>query len=165
MSMAPPLIETGIIAQTIQLSVAPVFLLVATGALLNVLTGRLARVVDRSRDLITRWAETEGREHERLVTELRAADRRMDVINNSILSAVGCGITVCLLVTLLFLQELLRLDLGIAVSAVFALAMLLLLGSLILFLIEVRLAIRTIHVPIELLELEEMGWQRRKDRR
>ncbi|NJS14930.1 MAG: DUF2721 domain-containing protein [Sphingopyxis sp.] len=163
--MAPPLIETGIIAQTIQLSVAPVFLLVATGALLNVLTGRLARVVDRSRDLITRWAETEGREHERLVTELRAADRRMDVINNSILSAVGCGITVCLLVTLLFLQELLRLDLGIAVSAVFALAMLLLLGSLILFLIEVRLAIRTIHVPIELLELEEMGWQRRKDRR
>jgi Protein of unknown function (DUF2721) len=160
-----PLIETGIIAQTIQLSVAPVFLLVATGALLNVLTGRLARVVDRSRHLISRWAETEGKEHERLVSELRAADRRMDVINNSILSAVGCGITVCLLVTLLFVQELLRLDLGIAVSAVFALAMLLLLASLILFLIEVRLAIRTIHVPIELLELEEMGWQRRKDRR
>ena len=160
-----PIIETGIIAQTIQLSVAPVFLLLATGALLNVLTGRLARVVDRSRDLIARWAATEGKEHERLVDELRAADRRMDIINNSILSAVGCGITVCLLVTLLFIQELLRLDLGIAVSAVFALAMLLLLGSLILFLIEVRLAIRTIHVPIELLELEEMGWQRRKDRR
>jgi Protein of unknown function (DUF2721) len=89
----------------------------------------------------------------------------MDIINNSILSAVSCGITVCLLVTLLFVQELLRLDLGIAVSAVFALAMLLLLASLILFLIEVRLAIRTIHVPMELLELEEMGWQRRKDRR
>lgn len=159
------LIQTGVIAQTIQMSVAPVFLLVATGALLNVLTGRLARVVDRSRDLIARWATTEGKEHARLVDELRAADRRMDIINNSILSAVGCGITVCLLVTLLFIQELLRLDLGIAVSAVFALAMLLLLGSLILFLIEVRLAIRTIHVPIELLELEEMGWQRRKDRR
>lgn len=158
-------IQTGVLAQTIQLSVAPVFLLVATGALLNVLTGRLARVVDRSRDLISRWAETEGKEHERLVSELRAADRRMDIINNSILSAVGCGITVCLLVTLLFVQELLRLDLGIAVSAVFALAMLLLLASLILFLIEVRLAIRTIHVPIELLELEEMGWQRRRDRR
>jgi hypothetical protein len=163
--MSAAILQTGVIAQTIQLSVAPVFLLVATGALLNVLTGRLARVVDRSRDLITRWAETEGKEHERLVSELRAADRRMDIINNSILSAVACGITVCLLVTLLFVQELLRLDLGIAVSAVFAIAMLLLLGSLILFLIEVRLAIRTIHVPIELLELEEMGWQRRKDRR
>jgi hypothetical protein len=155
----------AMIAQTIQLSVAPVFLLVATGALLNVLTGRLARVVDRSRDLITRWGETEGREHDRLVAELRAVDRRMDIINNSIMAAVGCGITVCMLVALLFVQELMGLNLGMAVSAVFALAMLLLLGSLILFLVEVRLAIRTIHVPIELLELEEMGWQRRKDRR
>ena len=160
-----PINETGVIAQTIQLSVAPVFLLVATGALLNVLTGRLARVVDRSRDLIARWAATEGKEHERLVSELRAADRRMDIINNSILCAVGCGITICLLVTLLFVQELISFDLGLVVSAAFALAMLLLLVSLILFLIEVRLAIRTIHVPIELLELEEMGWQRRKDRR
>lgn len=157
--------QAGMIAQTIQLSVAPVFLLVATGALLNVVTGRLARVVDRSRNLIARWAETDGVEHDRLVEELRAADRRMDIINNSILSAVSCGITVCALVVLLFVQELLRLDLGMAVSAVFALAMLLLLGSLLLFLIEVRLAIRTIHVPTELLELEKMGWQRRKKRR
>jgi uncharacterized protein YacL len=157
--------NSGMIAQTIQLSVAPVFLLVATGALLNVLTGRLARVVDRSRELISRWAETEGAEHDRLVTELRAVDRRMDIINNSIMAAVACGITVCLLVALLFMQELLRLDLGMAVSAVFAVAMLLLLGSLVLFLIEVRFAIRTIHVPIELLELEEMGWLRRKDKR
>jgi hypothetical protein len=157
--------NSGMIAQTIQLSVAPVFLLVATGALLNVLTGRLARVVDRSRELISRWAETEGAEHDRLVTELRAVDRRMDIINNSIMAAVACGITVCLLVALLFIQELLRVDLGMAVSAVFAVAMLLLLGSLVLFLIEVRFAIRTIHVPIELLELEEMGWLRRKDKR
>lgn len=157
--------NSGMIAQTIQLSVAPVFLLVATGALLNVLTGRLARVVDRSRELISRWAETEGAEHDRLVTELRAVDRRMDIINNSIMAAVACGITVCLLVALLFIQELLRLDLGMAVSAAFAIAMLLLLGSLVLFLIEVRFAIRTIHVPIELLELEEMGWLRRKEKR
>jgi Protein of unknown function (DUF2721) len=148
---------TGMIAQTIQLSVAPAFLLVATSALLNVLTARLARVVDRSRDLVGRWAKTEGLEHERLVQELRAVDRRMDIINNSMLTAVVCGITVCLLVTLLFVQELLGLDLGLMVSAVFSLAMLLMLASLTLFLVEVRLAIRTIHVPIELLELEKKG--------
>ena len=40
--------------------------------------------------------------------------------------------------------------------------MLLLLVSLILFLIEVRLAIRTIRVPMDLLELEEMGWKNRR---
>ena len=153
------------IAQTIQLSVTPVFLLVATGSLLNVFTGRLARVVDRSRRLMELWAETQGAEHERVVAELRVVDRRIDVINNSIAAAVACGIVVCLLVALLFTQAVAGFDLGLAAAWVFAMAMLLLLLSLALFLIEVRLAIRTIHVPMELLELEEMGWKKRQNRR
>lgn len=155
----------GAIAETIQLSVTPVFLLVATGSLLNVFTGRLARVVDRSRRLIELWAETDGQEHERVVAELRVVDRRIDVINNSIAAAVACGIVVCLLVALLFTQAVAGFDLGLAAAWVFAVAMLLLLVSLVLFLIEVRLAIRTIHVPMELLELEEMGWKKRQNRR
>src|SRR3546814_3942569 len=75
--------DAGAIAQTIQLSVTPVFLLVATGSLLNVIAGRPARVVDRSRVLLERWADTEGVEHERVFSELRIADRRMRIINNS----------------------------------------------------------------------------------
>ena len=157
--------DAGAIAQTIQLSVTPVFLLVATGSLLNVFTGRLARVVDRSRRLMELWAETQGAEHERVVAELRVVDRRIDVINNSIAAAVACGIVVCLLVALLFTQAVAGFDLGLAAAWVFAVAMLLLLLSLALFLIEVRLAIRTIHVPMELLELEEMGWKKRQNRR
>lgn len=155
----------GAIAETIQLSVTPVFLLVATGSLLNVFTGRLARVVDRSRRLMELWAETQGAEHERVVAELRVVDRRIDVINNSIAAAVACGIVVCLLVALLFTKAVAGFDLGLAAAWVFAVAMLLLLLSLALFLIEVRLAIRTIHVPMELLELEEMGWKKRQSRR
>ena len=153
------------IAQTIQLSVTPVFLLVATGSLLNVFTGRLARVVDRSRALMDRWANSDGPEHARIVAELRVVDRRIKVINNSIGAAVACGIVVCLLVALLFTQAFTGLDLNVAAAWVFVVATLLLLASLILFLIEVRLAIRTIHVPMELLELEEMGWKKRQGRR
>jgi len=149
--------DAGAIAQTIQLSVTPVFLLVATGSLLNVIAGRLARVVDRSRNLMERWSGTEGLDHERIVAELRIADRRMRIINNSILSAVACGIVVCVLVALLFTQAFTGINLGIAASWAFAVAMLLLLVSLILFLVEVRLAVRAIHVPMELLELEGMS--------
>ena len=39
------------IARTIQLAIAPVFLLAGIGAFLNVIAGRLNRVVDRSRFL------------------------------------------------------------------------------------------------------------------
>ena len=111
-----------------------------------------------------RWPETEGEEHARVVAELRAADRRMRVINNSILAAVACGIVVCLLVALLFTQAFTGLNLGVAASWAFALAMLLLLASLLLFLLEVRLAIRAIQVPMDLLEGEEAGWLRRSRR-
>lgn len=164
MGADPSAAGLGAIAEIIQLSVTPVFLLVATGSLLNVFTGRLARVVDRSRVLIEQWGATEGREHERLVAELRVVDRRMDIINNSIAAAVACGIVVCRLVALLFAQAFVGFNLGAAAAWVFALAMLLLLASLLLFLVEVRLATRTIHVPMELLELEEMGWRKRQER-
>lgn len=156
--------DAGAIAQTIQLSVTPVFLLVATGSLLNVLTGRLSRVVDRSRALMERSAATEGDEHARVVAELRWADRRMGVINNSIGSAVACGIVVCLLVTLLFTQAFTGINLGVAASWAFALAMLLLLVSLVLFFVEVRMAIRAIQVPMDLLEIEEIGRRKRQGR-
>ncbi|KTE26588.1 MULTISPECIES: DUF2721 domain-containing protein [unclassified Sphingopyxis] len=156
--------DAGAIAQTIQLSVTPVFLLVATGSLLNVLTGRLSRVVDRSRALMERSAATEGDEHARVVAELRWADRRMGVINNSIGSAVACGIVVCLLVALLFTQAFTGINLGVAASWAFALAMLLLLVSLVLFFVGVRMAIRAIQVPMDLLEIEEIGRRKRQGR-
>lgn len=150
------------IAQTIQLSVTPVFLLVATGSLLNVLMGRLSRVVDRSRVLMERWPQTKGEEHKRVVEELSLADRRMQVINASIGAAVGCGIIVCVLVALLFTQAFTGINLASVTSWAFAAAMLLLLISLLLFLHEVRLAIRAIQVPMELLETEELSWLRRQ---
>src|SRR3546814_20247330 len=83
--------DASAIAQTIQLSVTPVFLLVATGSLLNVLAGRLSRVVDRSRVLMARWPEPEGAEHGRVLAEFRAAHRRLRVITNSILAPVAFG--------------------------------------------------------------------------
>lgn len=47
------------IAHIIQLSIAPVFLLTGVGTLLNVLSGRLARIIDRARALEQRL-ETKG---------------------------------------------------------------------------------------------------------
>jgi Protein of unknown function (DUF2721) len=140
------------LTQTIQIALGPVFLLVAVGGLLNVITGRLARVVDRSRFLIDRHAQTQGEEHARLVVELQILDRRMDVINWSTALCVACGIIVCIMVAMLFLMGSGQNDFAFPISASFILAMLLLLSALILFLMEVRMAIGTIHVPLELLE-------------
>ena len=144
--------DLAILGRTIQSAVAPVFLLVATGNLINVMTGRLARVVDRSRDLEERYVATQGTEHERVVWELRRLDRRMGIVNTAIGLSVACGVTVCLMVAGLFLGEVAGFATGVAVALLFVVAMVLLIGGLALFLMEVRLAAATIRVRKDYLE-------------
>lgn len=141
--------QASILSQTIQLALAPAFLLVATGSLLNVMTGRLARVVDRVRTLEKLFVDTEGEDRERVVWELRRLDKRMTLVNNAIGLCVGCSILTCLMVAGLFMVEIGSVALGTTISWLFILAMAVLSISLILFLVEVRFAGQTIHVREE----------------
>ena len=139
------------IAQTILLSLAPVFLLTGIGAIINVLAGRLARVVDRARDLERLHPASSGHEHDRHIWELRLLDRRMSVINAALFLCVASAIAVCAVVALLFVAELAGLRLGTIVALIFILAMMLLVSGLVTLLIEVRLSLRATHIRSELL--------------
>ena len=143
--------EIATIAQTIQLSVSPVFMLAGIGALLNVLTGRLARVVDRARALEALHPRSHGPEHDRHVWELRLLDRRMAIINRALFLAVSSAVMTCLVVAMLFVAVLAMLHIGQYVAVAFILAMLLLIASLVAFMVEVRISIRAIAVRDELL--------------
>ena len=140
------------IAQTIQLSLSPIFMLAAIGALLNVLAGRLARVVDRARKLEELHPRSEGPEHDRHVWELRILDRRIRLINMGLLLSVISAVTTCMVVTLLFVAELANLHIGNAVAVAFILAMTLLIASLAAFMVEVRVATQALRIRPELLE-------------
>lgn len=140
------------VAHTIQLAVAPVFLLAGMSGILNLLAGRLARVVDRARSLEARYVSAGGDEHDRQVWELRRLDRRMSVINWALFLCTASAILICLVVALMFVSDLAELGFGRAVAVIFILAMALLVTGLALFLLEVRISIHTIHVRDELLE-------------
>lgn len=142
------------IARTIQLSVAPVFLLAGIGGFMNVIAGRLNRVVDRARVLEQLHGDSSGPEHDRHVWELRLLDRRIHLASNSIFLSVASGLTVCLLVTMMFVAEIARLDLARVVALLFVAAFALLAVALVLFLIETRVAVRGIRIREELLERE-----------
>ena len=149
------------IAQTIQLAIAPVFLLAGIGAILNVLAGRLARVVDRSRVLEQLHGESSGDEHRRYVIELRIVDRRMRLANAAIALMVSSAIIVCLLVALLFVTQLIGFPFREAVAIAFVLSMALLIAGLVLFLIEINVALSGLRVREELLERGGRGNRRR----
>jgi len=145
-----PAIST--IAQTIQLSLAPVFMLAGIGQLLNVLAGRLSRVIDRARKLELLHGSISGPDHHRYVWELRLLDRRMTIINAALFLAVSSAIMTCVLIALLFIAELAKLHFGTAVALCFILAMILLIAALVSFIVEVRISLRAFRIRPELLK-------------
>ncbi|WEK45879.1 MAG: DUF2721 domain-containing protein [Candidatus Andeanibacterium colombiense] len=140
------------ISHTIQLALAPVFVLVAIGNILNILAQRLSRVVDRSRLLQQRHAETSGSAHDLVVIELRLIARRIVLISRAILLLVVSGLTIGMTVVVLFLEEFMKLDLQQVAAAGFIVAIALLMTALWHFLLETRTATAALRIPEEYLE-------------
>jgi len=147
-----PLPALSTIAQTIQLSLAPVFMLAGIGQLLNVLAGRLSRVIDRARQLEKLHPSSAGRERVRHIWELRLLDRRMTIINAALFLSVTSAIMTCLLIALLFVGSLAKFHLGRYVAVAFILAMMMLIAALVAFMVEVRISLRAFRIRPELLE-------------
>ncbi|GJM14383.1 MAG: hypothetical protein DHS20C12_27860 [Pseudohongiella sp.] len=147
-------IET--IASVIQLAVAPVFLLAGIAGLLNVLSVRLGRAVDRVRIVETRLSKEPHSDHiVVLQAEISALWSRIRLANWSIRMFVAGALVVCLVIVSLFFSELTLLDMSAAIVVFFLGAMLLLIMGLILFLVEVSISTRSIgHGITEILEEE-----------
>ncbi|GAA4647663.1 DUF2721 domain-containing protein [Pontixanthobacter gangjinensis] len=142
------------IAETIQTALTPVFVLVAIASILNFLTTRLGRVVDRSRDLQKRHGETSGPEHDMIVCEMRVIDKRIELTGRAILMLVLSGLSIGATVVILFLQGFTGTDLEQVVAGVFILSVALLLVGLVLFLMETREASASLRIPATYLELD-----------
>lgn len=142
--------EFGLIARNIQLAIAPVFLIAGIGALLNVLTNRLARVVDRGRGLEREIAsEAEGEPREMHKAELAGLDTRMVRINRAILLATLAALLICVVIVMLFTGEIVQVDLSLVIAALFIGAMLALIFGLVSFMGEIAISARTLRVTQE----------------
>ena len=149
--MAGPVAQISDIAHTIQLAVAPVFMLAGIGSFLNVMTGRLGRVVDRARFLALQHERDEGNRQERM-GELRVLDNRIRLASIAIWLCAASAIMICLVVAGLFIADMARLGFARTMAVGFVLAMLLLVAGLLVFLVEVRVAFRAIRISDELLD-------------
>jgi len=151
------LTEIESIANVIQLAVAPVFLLAGIAGLLNVLSVRLGRAVDRVRVVETRLGKEPHAEHVSILqAEISALWSRVRLANWSIRMFVAGALVVCLVIVSLFFSELAQFNMSAAIVVFFLGAMLLLITGLILFLIEVSISTRSIgHGITEILDEEK----------
>mgnify|MGYP002784440329 FL=1 len=135
------------IGRIIQLSVAPVFLLVAIGSFLNVATQRLARVVDRSRTLKKEiGGDADGPAREAAIVELRGLSQRISLANYAIYLWSAAALLVAIDVALLFAGAFAGADLYALVAALFALAMIAVIGGFGFFMAEISVATRTLRI-------------------
>jgi Protein of unknown function (DUF2721) len=144
--METPSTDIALIAHSIQLSLAPVFLLSGIGVLLGVLTNRLARIVDRARPLEERLRHVDNEAANSLHRQLRIFARRARLMNASITLGVVSALLVATVVALLFSSAFIRLNLAVAVSALFIAAMFSLVLALGAFLAEIRIATATLRI-------------------
>ena len=140
--------DSGItaIAHVIQLAVAPVFLLTGVGALLAVLTNRLARIIDRARVLEERLAVLGETERHASEADLRTLSERARHINRAISLSVTCALLVCALIVALFGGTFLETDVSGLIGLVFIVAMLALIVALVSFLLEISIATRSLRI-------------------
>lgn len=135
---------TGI-AHVIQLAVAPVFLLSGIGAMLAVMTNRLARVVDRARTLESRL-HGDPPDSKAIHAELHTLSRRAKLVGRSITLCTVTALLVCAVIAVLFLGAFLDFDASISVALIFIAAMGAFFIGLLFFLREILLATASLRI-------------------
>ena len=133
----------GVIVHAIQLAVAPVFLLSGIAALLGVMAGRLARIIDRARVLEHTWATLDENARVAARVELGCLEHRRQLASWSINFCTGAALVLCVVITTLFVEEFFGTDLKWLGGVLFVAVMLGLIGGLSSFLREVYLATHT----------------------
>jgi uncharacterized membrane protein len=129
------------LARTIQLAVAPVFLLTALGTLLNVLSARIARIVDRARVLSGRKQEVDEAARAEHNEEIALLSRRRWLMNYAFTSAVLAALQVCVLICVAFIGFMLHQNFSLLIAALFIGAMAAFILALVLLLREILLGV------------------------
>ena len=142
--MAVSFLNINDVPQAIQLAMGPAFLLTAIAGMLNVMAGRLSRVIDRGRTLA--GAGVDPATLPRAVrAELLQLDRRRHFAGVAITACTLAALLVCLVIASLFFEVFLDAPLRGLVGTFFTGATLALVVGLTYFLREVHAATAMLH--------------------
>ena len=140
-------LATGItdVAHSIQLAVAPVFLLTGVATTLTVLTNRLARIIDRARWLEGGLSAAAEPAATAARAELLVLSRRAHLVHRGIILCTTCALLICLVIVALFAGVALGRDLSTVIIILFVTALAAFICGLVAFLLEVGAATSSLH--------------------
>jgi hypothetical protein len=137
------------IIRTLQVSVAPCVLISGFGFLLLTMTNRLGRASDRIRLLINNLSDAKHSEKTFIKKEIQIIYDRCCYLRNSIVLLVFSIAFVAVNVLMLFLSIVFAFNLSVYIEIIFASSLACLIASLVAFLLDIRLTLRTLKIEIE----------------
>ena len=126
------------ISKVVQQVLAPAFLLAGIGTFLTTMTQRLARIIDRAREVSFVTETSDESEDLAALRDMLAI--RAKLIQRAILCCTSAAIIICGLIGVMFIDALLEYSLARIIALVFAVAMATVMAGLIFFLREVFIA-------------------------
>lgn len=144
--MMPLMEEVSTIAHVIELAIAPVFLITGIGALLAVMSNRLARIIDRARQIEGKWPDLIQTQKLDAKAELSTLESRAKLASFAINFCAFAALLVCLLIATLFIDAFIGTNLRWFVGGLFVLSMFSLSGGIVCFLREVHIAMLSLRI-------------------
>ena len=132
-----------LISEILASAVSPVFLLAGVGALLNVMTGRLGRIVDRLRYLQGYIDKASAEDKKTILLNRKQSVFRMRLIYASIFFCTLSGLMVCIVIGALFIGEINTYSIDVFISILFILCMASLILSFVLLATVIFIATKT----------------------
>lgn len=137
------------IAEAIQLALGPVFLLTGIAGMLNVMSGRLSRIIDRGRTLTEGSLSLISSDPDVVKDELILLEKRRHITSRAITMCTVSALLICLVIVHLFLEALLVVPLNWIIGVLFMLSTLALVVGLAFFLREVHVAGKSIRIRLK----------------
>jgi hypothetical protein len=133
----------------IQLAITPVILISGMGALMIVMTNRMGRIVDRTRQLAEAVPTAEGDERRHLGEQLDILWGRSLLIRRAVTATGLSMLFSCLLIVALFAAALFGWEMRAVVIVLFAASILALIWALVVFLRDIFVALHALHLQVE----------------
>jgi len=134
----------------LQASIAPCVLVSGLGLLLLSMTNRLARSIDRCRQLNDELQLANEEEAENLQRQVAILYERCLLLRTSIGFNIASVFFASLIVLLIFSMSIFRLNLSVIVELIFAFSLLSLISSLIFLFLDIRKGLNSLRIEIKM---------------
>ena len=131
--------STARVQQVVQLSLSPVFLLAAIGAVMNVMTSRLIWVANKIDKIM---ADDKAGRSSDLLSELPALEKRRVYAQRAVMLSTAAALTISIVIVLMFVSAFVTVPLGSLVALSWIVSMGFIVAGLGSFLMETRTAAR-----------------------